>query len=222
VIFSPGAFASLLAPLLLALNGSFAFLPAARGSKRRSGFAGQPGQALFDPQFRMIDDATLPDRPYSAPADHEGTLSQRTPLIVDGVVTGFYHNLVSAAQADTHSTGNGWRDLLEPPLAAPTNVCVSGGNLTVAEMLRSLDDGLLIDLIGESDDAIGLAGNFARTVVLAYQVKRGRIAGYVRGASASGDLYRALRNITALSSEGYWNDHVYAPYVQLEDIVISA
>ncbi len=221
-IFSPSAFASLLEPMLLAFNGSFVFNSNSRGGKRRSGFASKLGKQEFDPRFTLIDDATLPDRPYSAWVDHEGTRSQRTPLIANGVVTGFYHNLISAAQAEVPSTGNGWRDMLEPPVPAPTNVRVQSGDVTLSDMLKDMDDGLLIDLIGASDDAIGLTGDFSRTIVLAYQIKRGRVTGYVRGASVSGDLYRALQNIEALSCDGYWSDDIFTPYIQLRDITISA
>ncbi|NTU63151.1 MAG: hypothetical protein HGB05_07065, partial [Chloroflexi bacterium] len=163
VIFSPSACASLLAPMLMAFNGSFAFNPNSRGSKRRTGFASKIGQQEFDPQFSLFDDATLPDRPYSAWVDHEGTRSQCTPLISSGVVSGFYHDLISAAQAEVSSTGNGWRDMLEPPMPAPTNVRVQGGAVTLSDMLKNMSDGLLIDLIGASDGAIGLTGEFSRT-----------------------------------------------------------
>ena len=222
VIFSPGAFASLLWPMLLAFNGSIAFNTGSRGSKRRSGFAGKIGKQEFDRRFTLSDDATLPDRPYSAWVDHEGTRSQCTPLIANGVVSGLYHNLISAARAEVRSTGNGWRDMLEPPVPAPTNVQVASGDVTLSDMLKNMDDGLLIDLIGASDASIGLTGDFSRTIVLAYQIKRGRVAGYVRGASVSGDLYRSLRNIEALSCDGYWSENVFAPYVQLGNITISA
>jgi predicted Zn-dependent protease len=222
VIFSPSALASLLQPMLMAFNGSFAFNTNSRGGKRRSGFASKIGRQEFDPQFSLFDDATLPDRPYSAWVDHEGTRSQCTPLIANGVVTGFYHNLISAAQAEVKSTGNGWRDMLEPPVPAPTNVRVQNGDVMLSDMLKNMDDGLLIDLIGASDGAIGLTGEFSRTIVLAYQIERGRVAGYVRGASVSGDLYRSLQNIEALSCDGYWSDDIFTPYIQLGDITISA
>jgi predicted Zn-dependent protease len=89
-------------------------------------------------------------------------------------------------------------------------------------MLKNMDDGQLIDLIGASDGAIGLTGDFSRTIVLAYQIKRGRVAGYVRGASVSGDLYHALQNIEALSCDGYWSDNIFTPYIQLGNITVSA
>ncbi len=222
VIFSPGAFASLLEPLLYACNGSFVFNSQLRASKRRSGLAAKLGRQMFDPKFSLYDDATLPGRPHSTLVDHEGSPGQCTPLILNGVVTGLYHNLISAAQAEAKSTGNGWRDLLDPPAAMPTNVHVACGGVRLAEMLKSLNDGLLVDLIGAGDGSPGLTGDFSRTIVLAYQIKCGRVIGYVRGASVGGDLYHSLQNIEALSCDGYWSDNIFAPYIQLGGVTISA
>ena len=115
--------------------------------------------------------ARLDCSPRPAAVDHEGVITQRTALIERGVVTGFYHNLISAAQFDAISTGNGYRDLINP--SAPTNVRVAIGQANLSDVLKNLDDGLLIDLIGDSDASIGLNGDFARTIVLAYQIKRG-------------------------------------------------
>lgn len=222
VIFSPTAFASLLQPMLWAFNGAHALATNARASKRRTGFATKIGKAVFDPQFGLYDDATLPDRPHSTGVDHEGIPTRRTALVERGVVTGFYHNLISAAQAETVSTGNGYRDLIDPPMPSPTNVRVAAGALGLSDMLKNVERGLLIDLIGDSDASIGLNGDFSRTIVLAYQIERGKVAGYVRGAGISGDLYKSLRQIEALSCDGYWSGDVFAPYIQLGGVTISA
>jgi predicted Zn-dependent protease len=222
VIFSPTAFASLLQPMLWAFNGAHAPASNSRASKRRTGFATKIGKAVFDPQFSLYDDATLPHRPHSAAVDHEGMATRRTALVEHGVVTGFYHNLISAAQAETTSTGNGYRDLIDPPLPSPTNVRVAGGALRLSDMLKNVERGLLIDLIGDSDSSIGLNGDFSRTIVLAYQIERGKVAGYVRGAGVSGDLYKSLRQIEALSCDGYWSGDVFAPYIQLGGATVTA
>ncbi len=221
VIFSPHALASLLDPMLFAFNGAHVFQSSSRGSKRRSGFATKIGKPVFDPQFSLFDDATLPDRPRSARIDHEGTPAQCTPLIEAGVVNAFYHDLISAAQAETHSTGNGYRAMIDPPLPSPTNVRMVCGSTRLSDMLKHLDEGLLIDLIGQSDSSIGLSGDFSRTMVLAYQIKRGRVVGYARGAGVSGDLYQSLQKIEALSCDGYWSGDIFAPYIQLGGVTVT-
>jgi PmbA protein len=222
VILSPSAFASLLRPMLFRLNGVHAALPASRIHKRQPGFADRIGQAMFDPRFNLTDDATLPDRPYSAPVDHEGTPAQRTRLIERGVVNSFYHNLHSAAQSGTKSTGNGWRLLMEPPRPTVTNVVVDQGETCLSDMLKGLGDGLLIDMVMGSDASVGLLGDFARTVALAYQVRRGRVVGFVRGVGAAGNLYQALNQIGALGHDGFWSDHIFAPYILINGVTVTA
>jgi PmbA protein len=221
-IFSPTAFASLLRPMLYAFNGMHAVQASSRGSKRQSGFAGKLGQQLFDPRFSLYDDATLPGLPRSAPVDHEDTPGQRTALIEHGFVNGFYHNLVSAARAETRSTGNGWRWMIDPPLPSPTNVQIDRGENSLSDMLKHLDHGLLIDLVAASDASTGLRGDFSRTIVLAYQVRHGRVVGFVRGAGVSGDLYRSLQNLEALGRDGFWSGDIFTPYIQLGGVTITA
>jgi PmbA protein len=221
VILSPTAFASLLGPMLYAFNGVHARLSGSRANKRRTGFATKIGRQEFDSHFSLYDDAPLPDRPHSTQVDHEGTPAQRTLLVERGIVAGLYHNLISAAQAETRSTGNGFRDLVDPPLPSPTNVRVARGEMNLSDVLKNLDAGLLIDLVGGSDASIGLNGDFSRTIVLAYQIKRGRVVGYVRGAGLSGDLYKSLQRIEALSCDGYWSGDIFAPYIQLGGVTIS-
>ncbi|HEY4690614.1 MAG TPA: metallopeptidase TldD-related protein [Anaerolineae bacterium] len=221
VILSPGAFSSLLRPMLLRLNGAQAFQDGSRGSKRQSGLAWKVGNPIFDPRFSLYDDATLADRPRSAPVDHEGTPGQRTALIERGTLKGFYYDLHSAALAETRSTGNGWRVLMEPPHPTPTNVVIGTGDTSLTEMVKRLKDGLLIDMVMSSDSAASLQGDFARTVVMAYPIKNGRIAGFVKGIGIGGNLYRALQSIEALSCDGYWAGDIFAPYLQIGGVTVT-
>jgi PmbA protein len=222
VVLSPSAFASLLRPMLFRLNGMHAIEAGSRGHKRQTGFAARNGQQMFDTRFSLYDDATLPDRPYSSAVDHEGTPGQRTTLIERGVLKGYYHTLHTAAQIGARSTGNGWRSMMEPPRPTLTNVVVERGEARLADMMKGLEDGLLIDMVMSSDGSVGLRGDFSRTVALAYRVKRGRLTGYVRGVGAAGNLYRSLSQIEALGREGFWSDHISAPYIQLGGVTITA
>ena len=222
VILSPSAFASLLQPMLMAFSGAHAFSAGVRGNPRRSGFAAKLGMQMFDPALSLYDDAILPERSICTPVDHEGTPGQCTALIKQGVVNSLYHNLVSAARAETRSTGNGWRWMIEPPRPAPTNIRIDRGKTRLSEMLKQLDHGLLIDLVGGSDSSVGLRGDFSRTIVLAYQVTHGKVTGFVRGVAMSGDLYRSLQNVEALGRDGYWSGNIFTPYIQLGGITVSA
>ena len=142
-------------------------------------------------------------------------------MIESGVVSGFYHNLQSAALAETRSTGNGWRGVMEPPRPTLTNVVIGHGKTSLVDMFEGLGRGLLIDMVMGSDGSTGLDGDFARTVTLAYQIEHGRVTGYARGIGLGGNLYRSLQNIEALSVDRYWTGSICAPYIQIGGVAVS-
>jgi len=221
VVFSPSAFASLLRPMLLGLNGAQALPAGSRGGKHAARLLDRIGHQVFDPRFSLSDDPTLPGRPHSAPVDHEGTPGRRTALIEHGVVKGFYHSLQSAAMAGTRSTGHGWRWMMDPPQPALTNVVVEQGRSSLADMLKGLNDGILIDMVMGSDGSTGVEGRFSRTVALAYQIERGRVVGYIRGVGAAGNLYGSLKRVEALSRDSFWAGAINAPYIRLGEVNVT-
>ena len=139
VILSPTACATLLHPLLLEFSG-------ARVHSKSSPLAGKLGQQMFDSRLTLVDDGTLSSRPGGA-FDHEGVPTQRTVLVRNGVVTGFYYDLQTAAQSGTQSTGNGRRDMLAPPRPQPGNIVIEPGTTSLEAMLQQAGDGLLVDLL---------------------------------------------------------------------------
>jgi PmbA protein len=216
VILSPTAVATLLQPLMLAFSG-------ARVRSKSSPLAGKLGQPMFDSRLTVVDDGTLPNRPGGV-FDHEGVPTQRTTLIRSGVVTGFYYDLQTAAQAGVQSTGNGRRDLLAPPRSQPSNIVIEPGTTSLEAMLQQAGDGLLVDLLLGASPATALRGTFSRTVLLGYKIEQGRIAGYVKGVALAGNLYEMLRDVQAIGDTGYWSggyNDVCAPYLLVNGLSVA-
>jgi PmbA protein len=213
VILSPTACATLLQPLVLEFSG-------ARVRSKSSVLAGRLGQQLFDSQLTMVDDGTLAHRPGGL-FDHEGVPTQRTVLVRNGVVTGFYYDLRTAAQHGAQSTGNGRRELLSSPRPQPGNIIIEPGQVSLAAMLQQAGDGLLVDLLLGASPAAALRGTFSRTVLLGYKIERGRIAGYVKGAAIAGNLYEMLSDVRAIGDTGYWSGDIFAPYLLVNGVSIS-
>ena len=216
VILSPTATATLLQPLVLALSGG-------RVRSKTSPLTGKLGQQMFDSRLTIMDDGTLANRPGGA-FDHEGVPTQRTTLIRNGVVTGFYYDLKTAAQSGASSTGNGRRDLLAPPRAQPSNIIIEPGTTRLEAMLQQAGDGLLVDLLLGASPSTALRGTFSRTVLLGYKIERGRIAGYVKGVALAGNLYEMLRDVRAIGDTGYWSggsSDICAPYLLVDGLNIA-
>ncbi len=213
VILSPTACATLLQPLLLEFSG-------ARVHSKSSPLAGKLGQQIFDSRLTLLDDGTLSGRPGGA-FDHEGVPTQQTVLVRNGVVTGFYYDLQTAAQSGTQSTGNGRRDMLAPPRPQPGNIVIEPGTTSLEAMLQQVGNGLLVDLLIGANPSAALRGTFSRTVLLGYKIERGHIAGYVKGVALAGNLYDMLRDVRAIGDTGMWSGDLCAPYLLIGGVSVS-
>ncbi|WP_291738217.1 metallopeptidase TldD-related protein, partial [Leisingera sp. F5] len=77
--------------------------------KGSSAFAGLMGQQIAAKGVTVLDDGTIPDRRGSITVDDEGTPSQKTTLIEDGVLVGFMQDRQNARLMGVSPTGNGRR-----------------------------------------------------------------------------------------------------------------
>lgn len=213
VILSPTAVATLLRPLVIEFSG-------VRVRAKGSPLANKLGQQLFDPRFTLVDDGMAAGQAGAA-VDHEGVPTQRTELVREGVVTGFYYDLQTAAQSGVRSTGNGRRDLLAPPCPQPGNLSLEPGTQSLEALLQQASDGLLVDLLLGDNPTSALRGTFSRTVVLGYKIEHGRIAGYVKGVALAGNLYEMLRDVRAVGDTGYWSVNMCVPYVLIGGMNVS-
>lgn len=197
VIFTPhGVAGALIMPLMAAFNGKMVLEGA-------SPIGNRLGQSVFDDKLWLWDDPTILFCPGSRPCDDEGVPSQRTPLIEGGRVANFLYDLQTAALANSRSTGNGSRGHGGLPSPAPSAFVIAPGSVTFDDMVRDVKEGLVIDqLIGAEQGNI-LGGDFSGNVLLGYKVENGRIVGRVKNTMVSGNVYQALKQVTA-GSEAKW------------------
>jgi len=71
-------------------------------------------------------------------------------------------------------------------------------------MLRSLDEGLIIEGLMGAEQGNILGGDFSGNVLLGYKIEHGKIKGRVKDTVVSGNIYELLSNITALGNDGRW------------------
>ena len=64
--------------------------------KGTSAFSGRIGERVASPLCTVVDDGTLPDRRGSLSVDDEGTPTQRTVLIENGVLKGYLQDRQNA------------------------------------------------------------------------------------------------------------------------------
>jgi PmbA protein len=210
VIFTPrGVVSALIPPLMIAFNGKIVLQGA-------SPIGNRLGEKVFDPKLSLWDDPTLAYRPNSRPADDEGIPSQRTPLIEGGRVASFLYDLQTAALAGTKSTGNGNRNG-GLPTPSPTTLTIAPGKTGFDEMLGDIKEGLVIEQLMGAEQGNILGGDFSGNVLLGFKIENGKIVGRVKDTMVSGNVYKVLKEITAIGSKAEWvggfvhTPHIYCP-----------
>ncbi len=155
--------------------------------KKTSAFAGLLGQRVAAPGVTVVDDGTIPDRRGSLSIDDEGTPSQHTVLIEDGILTGFMQDRMNARLMGTASTGNGRRQsFAHRPMPRMTNTYMLAGPHAPDEILRSVKKGLFAVAFGGGQVDI-TSGKFVFSCTEAYRIEDGRLGAPVKGATLIGN-----------------------------------
>jgi PmbA protein len=215
VIFTPdGLVSAFISALMAAFSGKTVLEGASPIGKRL-------GEKVFDTQLSLTDDPTIDFASNSRPCDDEGTPSQRTHLVENGVVRNFLYDLQTAGQAKAASTGSGSRGrggILSPSASAFT---IKPGTTTFEDMLHSIKEGLVIEQLMGAEQGNILGGDFSGNVLLGYKIEKGEIVGRVKNTMLSGNVYQLLKGGISLGKQLKWvgggirAPHIYCPAVSV-------
>ena len=135
----------------------------------------------------MVDDGTLADRRGSLTIDDEGTPTERTVLIEDGILVGHMQDRLNARLMGVKATGNGRRQsYAHVPLPRMTNTYMLAGPHDPAEIIGSVKKGLYAASFGGGQVDI-TSGKFVFSCTEAYVIEDGRVGAPVKGATLIGN-----------------------------------
>jgi len=216
VIFTPrGVASALMSPLIAAFNGKIVFDGA-------SPLKDKLGLQVFNKNFSLRDDATLPYQVASHPCDDEGVPGQRTSLIERGVVSHFIYDLQTAALAKTQSTGNGERHG-GVPAPSPSALIIDTGETTFGDMVKDVKEGLIVDTLIGAEQGNILNGDFSGNVLLGYKIENGEIAGRVKDTIVSGNVYQLLKQIEAIGKDARWVEgFLLTPFIYCSGLSVAS
>ncbi|MGQ0587314.1 MAG: metalloprotease TldD [Gammaproteobacteria bacterium] len=169
--------------------------------KGSSAYTGRIGQKVASELCTVVDDGTLPNRRGSLTLDDEGTPSQCTTLIENGVLKGYLQDKLNARLMGMQPTGNGRREsyahLVMPRM---TNTYLRPGPHDPAEIIASVKKGLYaVNFAGGQVDIT--SGNFVFSASEAYLVEDGKVTRPVKGATLIGNGPEALARVTMLGND---------------------
>jgi TldD protein len=166
-----------------------------------SAFSGRVGDRVASPGVTVFDDGTLPGRRGSLTVDDEGTPTERTVLIEDGILVGYMHDRQSARLMGLTPTGNARRQsFAHMPMPRMTNTAMLGGKDKLEEMISSTDRGIYCATLGGGQVDI-TNGKFVFQCTEAYLIEDGKVTTPVKGATLIGDGPSALTRVTMIGDD---------------------
>ena len=169
--------------------------------KGTSAFAGLLGQRVAAPGVTVVDDGALDDRRGSLSIDDEGTPTERTVLIEDGILKGYMQDRLNARLMGVAPTGNGRREsFTHAPMPRMTNTFMLGGNDDPGEILSRAKSGIYAKSFGGGQVDI-TSGKFVFTCTEAYRIENGRLGAPIKGATLIGNGPDVLTRVKAIGND---------------------
>jgi TldD protein len=169
--------------------------------KKTSAFSGMIGQRVASKGVTVVDDGTLPDRRGSLTIDDEGTPTNYTVLIEDGVLKGYMQDRMNARLLGASPTGNGRRQsFAHAPMPRMTNTYMLAGGHDPQEIIGSVKRGLYAVHFGGGQVDI-TSGKFVFSASEAYLIEDGKVGPAVKGATLIGNGPDALTKLTMIGND---------------------
>ena len=169
--------------------------------KKTSAFHNLVGQKVASDSVTIIDDGTLDNRRGSLNIDDEGTPTEKTVLIENGILKNFMQDRLNARLMKTKSTGNGRRESYKHiVMPRMRNTIMLSGNNTQEEMIKSVDKGIFAVSFGGGQVDI-TSGKFVFNCTEAYEIINGKIGAPLKGATLIGDGPSSLKEVAMVGND---------------------
>lgn len=200
VVFAPQAISAIL---------EFMVLPAFLGERAARGesvYTGREDEMIADKRLLLTDDPTRAGGLGSAPSCDEGLPSRRVPLLADGHLGQYLHDIGSAYRYGDGAeslTASGLRtgglsdgqSYQDPPTATPRQIVLETKDEKPLEaLLEEVGTGLLVlDVLG-AHTGNRTSGDFSVTSTQLWRIENGERGAPVSGAMIAGNLPQLLQN----------------------------
>lgn len=191
------------------------------------------GVQVASPLVTLVDDGTLPGLYGSIAVDDEGTPSQRTTLIEDGILKSYLTDVISSRKGGWAATGNGRRQSYRfPPIPRMTNTFILPGGHEFGDILEQAWNGLLVRKMG-GGEVDPTSGNFVFHVTEGFLIENGKVTKPVKGAILTGNGPKVLEKIRAVGKDLFFDPGICGkggqavpvtdgqPSLLLDDIVVG-
>ncbi len=174
------------------------------------------GKNIVSNDLSVYDDGRLDGGLYSSVSDSEGTPSQKTTLIENGILKGFIYDNYTSNKSGLKSTGNGMRGSYSttPSVDSSNIVFDFKDKINISE----IDNGFLAtDFLG-AHTANPISGDFSVEVNNGFLIENGEISKPVKKAMVSGNIFNILSTCAGIKSEIKQYGSFIIPKILVKDL----
>ena len=212
VIFHPFAFADIIE------NTLEPSIDADNIQKDRSMLAGRLGDKIADSKLSITDDGTLPEGIASGPFDDEGTPTQKTNVIEDGILKSYLYDNYTAGKAGVKSTGNGYRySYSSVPSIGLSNLII---RFPTSDIIAETSRGIYINTLIGAHTANEISGDFSVEGRNAFLIENGELTKPIKSVMISGNMFDMLKNIDGAGKDVRNVGGVVTPSIRISEMSV--
>lgn len=167
--------------------------------RERSILKNKIGEEIVSPNLSITDDATLPKALGSTNCDGEGTVTQKTELVENGILKSFLYDIYTANKGNCESTGNGFRgSFSSTPGVSPSNILF---DFKDELEINDIQNGVLTTSVLGAHTANPISGDFSVEASNGFKIENGEITEPINKAMISGNIFELLKDCEAIKSE---------------------
>ncbi|MGH6672301.1 MAG: TldD/PmbA family protein [Xanthobacteraceae bacterium] len=211
VVFDTRIAGSLVGHLASSANGSAI-------ARKTSFLREKRGEQIFSRGVDIVDDPLRKRGLRSRPFDAEGMAARVNKIVEDGVLKTWLLDCATARELNLQTTGHAQRGVSSTPSPGPSNLHLTPGAKTPADLIGEIEDGFFItSLIGmgvnlvTGDYSRGATGFWIENGELTYAVSEVTIAGHLL------EMFTSLEPANDLSFRYGTN----APTVRVEGLTVA-
>ena len=159
------------------------------------------GQKMASDLISVVDDATLAHMRGTYAYDDEGTPSERTVLVEQGILKNYLFDRFHALKFKQESTGNGRRESFRfKPIPRMSNTMILPGKDDPKKIIASVDDGVLVVKMG-GGQVDTVRGDFVFEISEGYLIEKGSVGPMIKNATMMGNGLKVLQEIDMVGSD---------------------
>jgi len=170
--------------------------------KKLSALSGKLNMPIASELVNIVDDPHLKLGMRTTGFDAEGIATYKKPIIENGILKTYLHNLKTAYIDKVKTTGNASKGSYKSSVEiAPFNICLMPGKSDVKTMINGIEKGVMITGVQGLHSGINLVSGDFSLQCHGFKIESGIISKPVSQITVSGNFFDLLFDIDAVADD---------------------